>query len=67
MVELCLQVIVMDELKDKFDVDLVKKVTQRGVAMIATANRISLQSLIQDPDLNGLVGGSGVTKEDCAL
>ena len=49
----------MDELGDNHDVDLAKRVSQRGVAMIATAHSISLQSLIQDPELNGLVGGIG--------
>lgn len=51
-----MQVIVMDELGDGKDVAAAQTISQRGVSLVATAHAISLQSLIQNPALNPLLG-----------
>ena len=52
------QVIAMDELGTRKDVELAQKLSQAGVSFLATAHASSIASLIQNPDLNGLVGGT---------
>lgn len=51
------QVIVIDEIGGTDEVKAVKTIAQRGVVLVATAHGVSLTNLIQNPDLNGLVGG----------
>ena len=52
------QVIVIDELGTKEEVASARKLSQQGVSLIATAYAISLRNLINNPELNSLVGGT---------
>ena len=59
-------VVVIDEIGTEAEVRAVKTIAQRGVIMVATAHGVSLTNLIQNPDLNGLIGGiCQVTLGDC--
>ena len=61
------QVIVVDELGSRAEAAAVKSIVQRGVAIVATAHGVSLDSLIKNPDLNVLLGGlQSVTVSDAA-
>ncbi len=51
------QVIVVDEIGSADEVRAVKGIAQRGVMLVGTAHRVSLSSLIGNPELNALVGG----------
>lgn len=51
------QVIVIDEIGTKEEVNAARTLAQRGVSMIATAHGISLNSLMKNPDLLPLLGG----------
>lgn len=52
------RVIVVDELATRREVDAARSISQRGVAMLATVHGASLKSLITNPDLKGLTGGT---------
>ena len=52
-----LQVIVVDEVYNSKEVSAMADIARRGVSLIATAHGTSLQSLLENPILNGLVGG----------
>lgn len=61
------QVIVIDEIGTKEEVNAARTLSQRGVSMIATAHGVSLSSLMKKPDLIALLGGiQAVTLGDAA-
>ena len=49
--------IVIDEMGTKEEVASARKLSQQGVSLIATAHAVSLRNLINNPELNSLVGG----------
>ena len=49
--------IVVDEVGGLEEVKTVKTIAQRGVITVSTAHGVSLANLMQNPELNGLVGG----------
>ena len=51
-----MQAIVVDTISSSEDVRAVKSIIQRGIAVIATAEAICLSSLINNPELNSLLG-----------
>lgn len=51
------QVIIIDEIGSKEEVNAARTISQRGVSMVATAHGISLSSLMKNPDLVPLIGG----------
>jgi stage III sporulation protein SpoIIIAA len=51
------QVLVIDEIGSKQEVWAVKSIAQRGVAIVATAHGVRLDSLLKNPELNPLLGG----------
>jgi stage III sporulation protein SpoIIIAA len=51
------QVIVIDEIGTAKEATAAKTISQRGVVLVGTAHGFSLESLLKNPDLNGLVGG----------
>ena len=52
------EVVVIDEIGTKKEVIAAKTIAQRGVAMVATAHGTSLETLVKDPDLVHLIGGT---------
>ena len=52
-----MQVIVVDEVYNSKEVAAMADIARRGVSLVATAHGTSLQSLLENPILNGLVGG----------
>ena len=52
-----LQVIVVDEVYNGKEVSAMGDIARRGVSLVATAHSISLQMLVDNSVLNGLVGG----------
>lgn len=52
-----MQVIVTDEVYNDKEVAAMAEISRRGVSLVATAHGTSLQSLLDNPILNGLVGG----------
>jgi stage III sporulation protein SpoIIIAA len=53
------QVIIIDEIGTKEEVKAARTIAQRGVAIVATAHGVSLDSLMKNPDLLPLLGGIG--------
>ena len=51
------KVIVLDELGDRQDVELAKRMSQRGIAGIATVHSTDFSTLVQDPEFKMLLGG----------
>lgn len=51
------QVIVVDEVYNSREVSAMADIARRGVSLVATAHGTSLQSLLDNPVLNALVGG----------
>lgn len=51
------QVIVVDEVGNAKEVAALRDIAERGVAVVATAHGTTLQQLLDNPTLNGLVGG----------
>ena len=51
------QVIVVDEVYNSKEVAAMADIACRGVSLVATAHGTSLQSLLENPILNGLVSG----------
>ena len=49
--------IVVDKVYDKKEVSATADIARRGVSLVATAHSVSLQMLVHNPILNGLVGG----------
>lgn len=54
---LYVQVIVVDEVYNSREVAAMADIARRGVSLVATAHGTSLQSLVDNPILNALVGG----------
>ena len=54
---LYVQVIVVDEVYNSREVAAMADFARRGVSLVATAHGTSLQSLVDNPILNALVGG----------
>ena len=52
-----MQVLVVDEIGNAKEVAAIKDIAQRGVVMVATIHGTTLQSLLENPVLNPLVGG----------
>lgn len=51
------QVLIIDEIGTAQEVRSVKSIAQRGVAMVATAHGVRLESMLKNPELNPLLGG----------
>ena len=47
----------VDEVHNGEEVAAMADISRRGVSLVATAHGTSLQSLLDNPILNGLVGG----------
>lgn len=47
----------VDEIGNAKEVAAIKYIAQRGVVMVATVHGTTLQSLLENPVLNPLVGG----------
>ena len=57
----------MDEIRSRKEVLAVESAAQRGVAVVATAHGVCLNSLLMNPELNLLLGVLGtVTLGDAA-
>ena len=54
-------VIVIDEVARACDVRGLSTVAQRGAATVATAHGRTLQELLDNPELNGLIGGKSAS------
>ena len=52
------KVVVVDEIATKQEVDTLRSISQRGVRCLATCHGTSLSSLLSNPDLKGLAGGT---------
>lgn len=52
-----MQVIAVDEVYSSKEVAAMADIARRGVSLIATAHGTSLQTLLDNPMLNGLLGG----------
>ena len=50
-------VLIIDEIATKKEVDAARTHSQQGVVLIGTAHGTSLQQLMKNPDLNSLIGG----------
>lgn len=48
----------MDEIGTRAEVAAVSTIAQRGVALVASAHGVELRSVLANPDLNNLVGGT---------
>lgn len=51
------QVLIVDEIGTKAEVEAARKHSQAGVMLIGTAHGIELTTLLKNPELNGLIGG----------
>jgi DNA polymerase III delta prime subunit len=51
------QVLIIDEIGTKAEVEAARKHSQAGVMLIGTAHGIELTTLLKNPELNGLIGG----------
>ena len=47
----------VDEVYDKREISAMADIARRGVSLVATAHSVSLQMLVDNPILNGFVGG----------
>ena len=52
------KVVVVDEIATKREVEALRSITHRGVACLATCHGKALDSLLSNPDLVGLAGGT---------
>ncbi|GLC60193.1 hypothetical protein PLESTB_001583700 [Pleodorina starrii] len=52
------EVLVVDEIANKLEVDAARTISQRGVMLVATAHGTDLGSLLHNVELNPLVGGT---------
>ena len=53
------QVVVVDEIGTKKEVEVIKDIAQRGVLCVGTAHGVSIDNLIANTELSGLIGGTG--------
>ncbi|PNH01281.1 hypothetical protein TSOC_012835 [Tetrabaena socialis] len=51
------EVVVVDEISNREEVDAARTISQRGVMLVATAHGTDLPSLLHNAELNALVGG----------
>lgn len=51
------QIVIIDEISTKAEVEAANTIAKRGIQLIATAHSTDLRSLIENPDLVGLLGG----------
>lgn len=54
----CPEVVVIDEVSTYDECQACQTIAQRGVNLIATVHGLSLETLILNPDVNGLIGGT---------
>lgn len=52
-----LQVVIIDEIGTREEVASSKKLSQQGIGIVGTADAVSLQSIMRNPELNPLIGG----------
>ena len=51
----------MDELGEAGDARAAREISNKGVSLVATAHAPDLRSLMDNPDLKSLLGGTKVT------
>lgn len=51
------QVIVIDEIGTKLEAMAASTIAQRGIQLVATAHGVTIDNLVMNPALDGLVGG----------